>query len=160
MRMRKSDADDFAPLLRRASRVVFVVDGQALASAKTRQATRTNARTLQRALIETNGITDTTNVDVVLSKWDRVHLEGAVDHAERFLDEELTRLRDQVREIATHRLAVRSDTPDVKRHLGLAGLLKKWTHESPALHLRTHARPKLRPGARSFLRFRKEEVNG
>lgn len=75
--LRHDDPGDYGPLLRSATRVVVLVDGERLVEPVTRNLALADARTLLRALAEGDDIREETAIDYVITKWDKCgHTDG------------------------------------------------------------------------------------
>ena len=157
MRSSEDEAQELRPLLRRADRVVFVVDGERLTAPASRQQTVANARMHFRALLEIDAIGQTTPVDHVVTKWDCV---SAVANGDEIVSALETRIEegngDKVGQLAFHRVSARVEQRvDVEPGMGLADLLTGW--RAARIKPIRPAEAPMPQRARSFLRF---ENNG
>lgn len=152
MRTRREEVDALAPLLRRADSVILLVDGARIAQTTHAQKTRTNARTLFRAMLEGNALTAESVVHVAVTKWDAVAL-AAAEHTARALFEEIANsFSTSVRLLSCHELAARPNPKaGLDRFFGIEKLFGALFFESP----NNFQLPAIPPPAnvRSYLRF-------
>ena len=149
---------ELLPLMRRADRVVFLVDGDRLTSPETRQLTVANSKMRFKALLEVGALDQTTPVDHIVSKWDCVaDAEGGEEIAARLERETTADFGSAVGSLALHRVASRVEREvEIEPGLGIAGLLEGWT----TARVRTidyQPRPPS-AAARAFVRYRFEEL--
>ncbi|MCW2599487.1 MAG: hypothetical protein JWM02_1316 [Frankiales bacterium] len=81
-----NDPVDYRPLLRSATRVLVLVDGEKLLTPAAQNATLTRTRTLIRALAEGDDIPPGVPLDLVVTKWDKCgQAEGLSPELDRLL---------------------------------------------------------------------------
>jgi hypothetical protein len=119
------EARELSPLVRRADHVVLLVDGDRLTVAKTQMSTETNACLLLRCLLEAGGLSVSSSLDIVISKWDFVATRTASDSAVR-LETAMRRVIPTLRP-RFHHVAARSENPVTIPHgFGMDTLIQGW----------------------------------
>ncbi|MBX3506481.1 MAG: hypothetical protein KF895_13465 [Parvibaculum sp.] len=116
------DARELAPLIRRADQIVLLVDGDRLTVPKTQMATRTNASTFLRCLLEAADLGLARALHIVVSKWDFVVARGAAKDVVAFEDA----IRKAVRPLVPrfHRVAARvTNETELQAGFGLDALV-------------------------------------
>lgn len=117
------EARELAPLVRRADAIVLLVDGDRLTVAKTQMSTQTNATVLLRCLLEAGGLSETSSLHVVVSKWDFVVARSAEDRVEHL--EQSVRKVTRATEPHFHRIAARiTNKVSIVPGFGLDGLVR------------------------------------
>lgn len=126
----REEAEEFAPLLKRADRIALLVDGERLADIKTRQIATTHPKTLLRGLLEAGALGRDSIVDIVLAKWDAV-IAAKVEAVAAGLEEGLLRdFGSQVQEMNAHRISARrKHNVPITEGMGLGELLQVWTRK-------------------------------
>lgn len=108
----------------RADHVAVLVDGNKAVRKAERQSAFTAADSLLRQCLDSGMLGKTSNVQIVVTKWDR-----AAGRGDAFIDEKLHWLsaRHGVRlaELTAHRVALRSKG-EIKSGFGMEELLKQW----------------------------------
>lgn len=122
---RHNDPGDYADLLKAATTVLLMVDGENLADPTRRHAETTKARTLFKAMYENDLLPETAAVLIVVTKWD-LCADSAAEVApglDRFADT----IRERRGATEVVRIAARprttSETPDTVAFDGLLGRL-------------------------------------
>lgn len=125
------DAREFAPFVRRADEIVLLIDGERLAEAHTRMATRTNAAMLLKCLLEAGGLSEAASLHVVITKWDRVVALSAEKHADDF-EKSILRI-EGLSSPRNHRVASRvtGQVAGVTAGFGLNDLVSAWMNPAP-----------------------------
>lgn len=125
IRSSRDEAEEIAPLVRRANHTVLLVDGNRLSVPRTQASVVTKACLLLRGLVEAGGLSSRNALHVVISKWDYVLARSATDQVQR--------LQDAIRKAAPtlapqfHFVAARvTESVDIDPGYGLATLLQAW----------------------------------
>lgn len=131
-RAAKDSSDDCKKLevLRRADRVVLLVDGEKVADPANRKRAKNDPVTLLRNCLDSGMLDRQTAVDVLFTKWDLVEASAAKDDAVAYADhvgEEFHRLfAERVRAIRVARVAAHPFAADLPLGHGLADLFPSW----------------------------------
>jgi hypothetical protein len=131
-RAAKDSSDDCKKLevLRRADRVVFLVDGGKVADPASRQRAKNDPMTLLRNCLDSGMLDQGTAVDVLFTKWDLVEASEAKDDAFAFANhvtEEFERLfAERVRVLRIARVAAHPFEADLPLGYGLEDLFPAW----------------------------------
>jgi len=116
------------PILLRADHVVILVDGKKAIDKRERQSAFSSADSLVRQCLDSKMLNQKSNVQVVLTKWDKVAGHGAGDEVD-FIEEKLQWLRERhgprLGMLTTHKTAVRT-TGCIKAGYGVDELLQSW----------------------------------
>jgi hypothetical protein len=112
-------------IFKRADHVAILVDGKKAVIKKERQGAFTEADSLLRQCLDSGMLGQTSNVQVIVTKWDKI-----VGRGEEFTEEKLKWLSDRHRRrlatLTTHKTALRSKGT-IRAGFGMKELLKKWT---------------------------------
>jgi hypothetical protein len=147
------EARELAPLIQRADTMVLLVDGDRLSLARTQMTTETNACVLLRCLMEAGGLSTSSCLDVVISKWDFMVLRSA--------EARLAQLEDAVRKVTGplvprfHRVAARvKGGVAIAPGFGVSSLVEGWMREKAPSLPRTSAAAEPSAGGRWYHRYR------
>lgn len=115
--------------LRRADRLVLVIDGAKLVRPELRHSARTDARVLLRALMEANALSSSCRVDCVISKWDVVVSAEDQSLVMAFVEETKAALLSAVGSALTmafFEVAARPESDQLPFAHGLPTLFRAW----------------------------------
>ncbi len=117
------------PAIHRADSVVIVVDGSALVDPRLRHTSAFRTQVLLRALLEHGGIRADADVDIVLTKWDRVKAAGeeSVAFAAKFLQELAEGAATNYDTASFVTCGQSLADPSVPTGSGLDSLVKRWS---------------------------------
>jgi len=111
-------------IFQRADHVAILVDGKKAVIKKERQGAFTAVDSLLRQCLDSGMLGETSNVQVIVTKWDKAAGKG-----DEFIEEKLRwladRHRDRLATLTTHRAALRSKET-IKAGFGMEESLKKW----------------------------------
>lgn len=111
-------------ILKRADHVVILVDGKKAIIKKERQGAFAGVDSLLRQCLDSGMLDQTSNVQIVLTKWDEV-----AGHGDAFIEEKFKwlsdRHRDKLATLTTHKAALRSSGA-IKAGCGMEELLRTW----------------------------------
>lgn len=133
------------PELRKASSVVFIIDGERVANPRLRQEAFASVRSLLRAYLLIAQVSTQKQIQLVTTKFDLLEGEEGVS-ARKSLETfeksviELVAGRFDVR---VYHTAARNPAPGSDPAVGLAPLLQSWLRPLPSLSLKTIAMPVL-----------------
>jgi hypothetical protein len=117
-------------IISRADRLVCLLDGAKLASAKHRHKALTDVRSLLRSIVEAKMLPGDTPIDVMFSKWDLVEVPAVAVGTREFANECELRIRDTMRGCANpitfRSIAARPQLPGLPFAFGLAEVVRIW----------------------------------
>lgn len=127
IRDRPERAADMAEL-RKASSVVFIIDGERVASPRKRPEAFASVRHLIRAMLFSGNVSAQAQVQLVTTKYDLLEGEEFADARESLVafEHAISNLIDGKHEVVTFHTAARDPRPGMAPACGLGPLLRSW----------------------------------
>lgn len=116
-------------ILKAADFILFIIDGEKIATKATRALTIEEAKTFIQKALDENIFDSKTNLKVAVSKWDFLHSDTSFDFSDKIERVFKERFEGRLGRIEFTKLAARSENTDVKAGYGLYDLLKSWKNE-------------------------------
>ncbi|MES2654586.1 MAG: hypothetical protein V4620_03300 [Bacteroidota bacterium] len=118
-------------LLKRADYIIVMIDGEKLADKKLRYQVILEAQTFLKMALDVNVIGAESNVNVIISKWDKIHSDDSFNYQSLIKTPFETRFAQLLNRLEFSEVASRpeADTDEIKDGFGLEPLLSKWCTE-------------------------------
>lgn len=113
-------------ILKAADFVLFIIDGEKIATKATRALTIEEAKTFIQKALDENIFDSNTNLKVAVSKWDFLHSDSSFDFVDKIERVFKERFENRLGRIEFTKLAARSENTGVEAGYGLYDLLKSW----------------------------------
>ena len=131
--------------LRKASVLVFIIDGERVANSRKRPEAFASVRHLIRAMLFSGNVSVRAQVQLVTTKYDLLEGEEFSDARESLVafEHAITNLIAGKHEVVTFHTAARDPTPGVAPAFGLAPLLRSWLRPPSPLSFNDISMPTL-----------------
>ncbi|MDZ4786371.1 MAG: hypothetical protein SGJ02_09885 [bacterium] len=117
-------------ILKSADFVLFIIDGEKIATKATRALTIEEAKTFIQKALDENIFDSNTNLKVAVSKWDFLYSDSSFDFADKIERVFKGRFESRLGKIEFTKLAARSENASLEAGYGLYELLKSWKTEN------------------------------
>lgn len=116
-------------ILKAADFVLFIIDGEKIATKETRALTIEEAKTFIQKALDENIFNLNTNLKVAVSKWDFLHSDSSFDFSDKIERVFKERFESRLGKIEFTKLAARSENTGLEAGYGLYDLLKSWKNK-------------------------------
>lgn len=116
-------------ILKAADFVLFIIDGEKIATKATRALTIEEAKTFIQKALDENIFDLNTNLKVAVSKWDFLHSDSSFDFSDKIERVFKERFKSRLGKIEFTKLAARSENIGLEAGYGLYDLLKSWKNK-------------------------------
>lgn len=116
-------------ILKAADYVLFIIDGEKIATKATRALTIEEAKTFIQKALDENIFDLNTNLKVAVSKWDFLHSDSSFDFSDKIERVFKERFESRLGKIEFTKLAARSENTGLEAGYGLYDLLKSWKNK-------------------------------
>ncbi|MDI9312418.1 MAG: hypothetical protein QM535_19565 [Limnohabitans sp.] len=116
-------------ILKAADFILFIIDGEKIATKETRPVTLEDAKTFIQKALDENIFDSNTNLKVAVSKWDFLHSDTTFDFTDKIERVFKERFESKLGRLEFTKLAARSENASVETGFGLYDLLKGWKTE-------------------------------
>lgn len=117
-------------ILKASDFVLFIIDGEKIATKATRALTIEEAKTFIQKALDENIFDLNTNLKVAVSKWDFLHSDTSFDFSDKIERVFKERFEKRLGKIEFTKLAARSENTGLEAGYGLYDLLKSWKTKS------------------------------
>jgi len=145
--------------VRKARKVVFILDGERVADPRRRAEAIASVRSLMRIFVDQNAISTQSEIQIVTTKWDLLigdSMAIARETVSKFEEHSIAIYSDGFTKVRTFRIAARDPVGVMEAGFGLEPLLRSWVDPIPQT---AFAPPQLPPLTDEFDRLLLKRAN-